>query len=341
MSKDDKTARPGGGLRAGLARWVPWLVTVAVFIYVFHRVPVDKVFEAAVRVNLWIFVPLLVGDVAFHFFWDALVHTYLFRWFGTGLTYRGMLAVRGASYLLALLNFFMGQGGLALLMNRWKNLSLSRATSVIIFNIFNDYFLLLAFCLAGAFRLPDVDLACFIRAGEEGDLVRFIVISWAFFALHLMFYRWFLPRVDGWERIKNNELLSTFNQAPVMLYFKLGIIKSPSFFVGIIVQYFALMAFDIRVPLLHMMVMIPIVWLIGAIPVTVMGLGTMQAAMIWLVARFAEGSGGPGEIEAAVVAFSLLWTISYNLGLFVTGAVCVSRLPRSIWMPEGKSGAEQ
>ena len=79
--------------------------------------------------------------------------------------------------------------------------------------------------------------------------------------------------------------------------------------------------------------MLPIVWLIGSIPITVMGLGTVQAAMIWLIAQFAEGSGGPAEVEAAVVAYSLLWAFCFNMLRFGIGAVCVSRLPKEIWNP--------
>ena len=320
-------------MKTTLRKWAPWIITVAVFIYVFYRVPFDKVLEAALHVDLWIFLPLLIANIAFHFFWNVLIYTLLFRWFGTELTYRGMIPIKGATYLLVLLNFFVGQGGLALLMNRWKGLSISRSSSIIIFSLFVDYFLILAFCLAGAFQLDDVDLVKFFVSGEEGDLVRFVVISWAFFVLHIAFYRWYLPRSKGMTWVKENQVLTSFREAPIKMYLKLGGVKAANNIVGIITCYYALTAFGIHVPLLHLIVMLPLVWIIGSIPITVMGLGTVQAAMIWLVARSAEGSGTPEEITAAVVAYSLLWAISSHIAHFAIGAVCVSRLPKSIWMP--------
>jgi len=330
----DPNTKPEGNLKPALRKWGPWLVTAAVFWYVFNKVSLIEVADAAVHVDLKIFIPLLVINVTFHFFWDALVYTLLFRWFGVKLTYWGMAPVRGASYLLMLLNFFVGQGGLAVLMNRWKGLSISRASSIMLFTIFHDYYLIVGLCLIGAFRLPDVDLVCLFRAGDEGDLVRFIIISWLAFALHIGFYRLLLPRSPGFARIKDNEVLSSFREAPLWLYVKLWGIKGCNSVVSILTAYFVLPAFGVHVPLLHLSVMLPIVWLIGSVPITVMGLGTIQAGMLWLVARFAEGGGGPGEVEAAVVAYSLLWAISFNLCRFAIGAVCVSRLPRRIWAGE-------
>lgn len=334
MSQELETSPKANGFKTVLRKWAPWFVTVAVFVYVFYRVPFDKVLDAAVHVNLWIFLPLLLANIAFHFFWNVLIYTLLFRWFGVEVTYRGMMPIKGATYLLVLLNFFAGQGGLALLMNRWKNLSMSRASSIIVFALFVDYYLILAFCLAGAFQLDDVDLVRFFDSGDEGGLVRFVVISWAFFVFHIAFYRWYLPRSKGLTWFKQNQVLAAFREAPLALYLKLGAVKSVNSVIGIVTCYYALTAFGVRVPLLHLIVMLPIVWMIGSVPITVMGLGTVQAAMIWLVARFAEGSGTPEEITAAVVAYSLLWAISGHVAHFAIGAVCVSRLPKNIWMPK-------
>jgi len=315
----------GGTVKTVLRKWGPWLVTAAIFYFVFQRVPIEKVVDAAIHVDLRIFLPLLIANLIIHFLWDILVYT--------SVTYTEMMPVRGASYMLMVLNFFVGQGGFALLISRWKRLPIKRVTSILLFTMFNDYYLLLAFCLVGAFRLPDVDLSCFFKAGEKGDLVRFIVISWAYFWIHIGFYRWHLPRTKRLQQFKQSEIASAFLEAPTTLYFKLGAIKLVNFFAGIFICYFALAAFGIKVPLIYLFTFLPIVWLIGSIPVTVMGFGTTQAAMIWLVAGFAQGTGSPQEIEAAVVAYSLLWSFFYGLGNLGAGAICVSRLPKRIWMP--------
>jgi len=317
-----------------LRKLSPWLIAIAVLYYVFQSVSIADVANSARHVNLGIFLPLLLFNLFIAYFWESQVYTLLFRWFHVQVTFREMLSVRGASYMLHVLNFFAGQGGVALIMNRWKKLSFKRAGSIILFAAFNDYYLLLAFCLAGAFRLPGVDLVSFFEGTRAGSLVRFIVISWMLFALHIGFYRLYLPRPSARQFLKRREIFSTFREAPVILYFKLMAARSVNFVIGIFTCYFALTAFGLHVPLQYLLVFLPIVWLISSIPITVMGLGTTQAAMIWLVARFAEGSGSPEEITAAVLAYSLLWWFLFNLGRFGIGVCCLFRLPEHIWLSQ-------
>ena len=192
----------------------------------------------------------------------------------------------------------------------------------------------------GAFRLPGVDLVSFFHGTEEGDLVRFIIISWFVFILLIAYLRLYLPRPGARLRMKEREIFSSFREAPVFLYFKLVAVKAVSSISGLFTGYFALMAFGLHVPLGYLVVFLPIVWLISSIPITVMGLGTTQAAMLWLVAGFAQGSGGPEAIKAAVLAYSLLWWFSFSVGRFSIGAFFLFRLPKSIWAPQETDPSE-
>jgi uncharacterized membrane protein YbhN (UPF0104 family) len=324
-------------LRSSLQRWLPWAVTAGVFVLLFRRIPIEKVIEATVRVDLLIYLPFMTFNILFNFFWETLVLVMLFRWFGTDVSYRGMLPIKGASFLITLLNYIAGQGGMALLMSRWRKIAIARATSIMLLSLFTDYYMLLAFCLVGAFRLPDVDLACLFDGSEQGHLVRFIVISWLVFAVTIGFFRLYLPRTRGWQRTRGNEVLAAFHEAPPARYFQLVLLKSFGSLVGsIVTAYFALSAFGLHVPFLPLIALLPIVWLIESLPISVMGMGTGQAAMIWLVARFAEGGVQVSDIEAAVFAYSLLSMALFHSGRFVIGAISVAFLPRNIWMPKGE-----
>ncbi len=327
------------GIRAFIQKWLPWIVTIGIFIILFKRIPVDQVLEAANRANLWVFIPVILTGTVLSFFWETFVSTLLFRGFGVPVTYLGMIPVSGAAYLVRLLNYIAGMGGLALLMKRWKKIPISSASAIVIFNLFLDYYTLLAFCLLGAFQLPDVDLKYFFSTAESGSLVRFIIISWLIFGFHICFYRLILPRSNGLERFKKIDILFTFRQAPVLKYGGFILLKVAGLFLyGIIVNYVALHLFNLHVPFLYLSVMLPIVWLIEGLPISVMGMGTGQAAMLWLVAGFAQGSGGPEDIEAAVLTYSLLAMIVANAGRFAIGALCVWRLPGNIWVPGAETG---
>jgi len=329
MSDTDPLTPPQKNLKKVAGKLGPWLIAIAVLYFVFESVSITSVMDSARQVNLAIFLPFLFFHLLFTFLWDSNVYSLLFRWFKVPVTFREMLPFRGASYLLFVVNFFAGQGGMAFIMSRWKKVPIKRASSILMFGMFTDYYLLLAFCLAGAFHLPGVDLVAFFDGTDQGSLVRFIVISWFLFAVHIGYYRLYMPspRAKG---VKKYEIFSTFREAPITLYLKLMMVRSGTFVVGIFVNYFSLAAFDLHVPLNYLFVYLPIVWLISSIPITVMGLGTTQAAMLWLVARFAEGSGGPDEVAAAVLAFSLLWWFLFNLGRSFIGAVCLFQLPKGI-----------
>jgi hypothetical protein len=324
-------------LRSSLQRWLPWAVTAGVFVFLFSRIPIEKVIEATARVDLLIYLPLMTFNILFNFFWEALVFVMLFRWFGTDVTYRGMLPITGATFLINILNYMAGQGSMALLMNRWKNIAIARAASIMFFSLFTGYYTLLAFCLVGAFRLPDVELACLFDGTEQGHLVRLIVISWLVFGVTIGFFRLHLPRARGWHRTRGNQVLAAFHEAPAARYFQLILLRFFGSLVGIVTTFFALSAFGLHVPFLPLIVMLPIVWLIESLPISVMGMGTGQAAMIWLVAGFAEGDIQVSDIEAAVFAYSLLSMFLFNFGRFVIGAISVAFVPRNIWMPKSES----
>ncbi|MDY6933202.1 MAG: lysylphosphatidylglycerol synthase domain-containing protein [Spirochaetota bacterium] len=318
-----------------IRKWLPWILTISIFIYLFHRIPIVNIIDAIEQADIALFLPILIFCVLFFYLIDTYIQTFLFRSFGTDVNFRDMAPIRGATYLIVLLNYVAGQGGMVLLMNRWKNLAISRATSVVIFSLFVDYYTLLALCLAGAFSLPDVDLANFFDLTEAGHLVKFIVLSWMAIIFFLIFFLWILPHSNGLEWFKKNELLASFREAHPLLYIQVGLVKCVMFVVGIICIYFALRAFHIYVPLIELSVMLPLVWFIGSIPITVMRMGTTQAAMVWLIVRYAESDLDIKSLEAVILAFSLLWETGFIFARFAIGSISFSLLPRNLWVRKG------
>ena len=103
------------------------------------------------------------------------------------------------------------------------------------------------------------------------------------------------------------------------------------FFFDVVIVFFALILFKLEIPFLLFITLFPIVRLIEAIPVSVMGLGTSQMAMLWLFAPLTGNAGSTLNISASILAFSLLVTIFSNLGRFLVGSVCIKFLPKSVW----------
>jgi hypothetical protein len=106
------------------------------------------------------------------------------------------------------------------------------------------------------------------------------------------------------------------------------------FLFDILIVFLLLLIFGLRMELLYFITFFPIVRLIEALPISVMGLGTSQMAMLWLFTPLMDQSAGDANVAAAIMAFSLLITIFSNLSRFAIGAVGVKWLPENVWKSE-------
>ena len=73
MKEETLIKQQGFDIKTTLRKWGPWLVTAVIFYFVFKRVPVEKVIDAALHADLRIFLPLLLACLIIQFFWDVLV----------------------------------------------------------------------------------------------------------------------------------------------------------------------------------------------------------------------------------------------------------------------------
>jgi hypothetical protein len=72
----------------------------------------------------------------------------------------------------------------------------------------------------------------------------------------------------------------------------------------ILFSYVSLRAFGVRPPLGYAVLCLPVVYFIGVLPISVLGLGTVQAAMVAFFARYAPGD--PAFQKATIFACSLI-----------------------------------
>jgi uncharacterized membrane protein YbhN (UPF0104 family) len=104
-------------------------------------------------------------------------------------------------------------------------------------------------------------------------------------------------------------------------------------------QYTALHAFGVQVPLVDAFATLPVIFLVAVLPISVQGLGTTQATMVFFLARYAPG--GPKEQEALVTAASLTaQALAFGFqGLL--GVVCLrSRVGRALQESTKEAKAE-
>ncbi len=113
------------------------------------------------------------------------------------------------------------------------------------------------------------------------------------------------------------------------------LVRLPHIAVLFTFQIFMLHGFGVAVPILQAIAALPVVFFIAVLPISVQGLGTTQAAMIFFFARYAAGDSHAQQ--AAVLAASLVGQVCALTFQVVAGG----RLPEEPRRPRRDGGGRR
>jgi Lysylphosphatidylglycerol synthase TM region len=290
----------------------PWVVAALIFIWLFNIVPFRKLVEVFQRAPLSAFVALAVGYVLVVLVADTFATWATFRWAlpDVRLPFGEMLDIRGATYLLAILHYGAGQGGLAYFLHRRHGVEVPRTAGAVML-LMGVNVMVVALC---AF------VGILAGGAPEAQSLRWIVIALAAgFPAYLLVILWhpaFLRRF---------RLLQPLFQAGIRGHAVAIAARLPHMAVLIAGNYIAMRLFDVTPTLDQALVLLPIVFVIAVLPISPSGLGTAQAAAVTLFAQFAHGATLEDR-RAAVVGYSLGLQF---LSLFVQAVLGVYFLRRT------------
>jgi hypothetical protein len=306
--KRRRSLRPLGGegyslpmerLRGRLAKLWPLVLTVAIFAFIFARVPFQRLVEVLSQARLAPFLALMAGFSLFYFAVDTLVLLKMVRWFHGPLAYRDLLPVRASTYLVSIVNTQLAQGALALYIHRRFMTPLGEIAGTVATLILLEVTQLVLFATVGMLAFPrDVPAGLFLAP---------LVLAALWIALVAV------VRTPAAGRYARNPLFRTFRSAsPAQLLVVLGL-KASTFLCALSVHALALPLFGIHVPLSRLLAFLPIVFMVAALPVTVAHLGTSQAAWIFFFNDYAP--------EADLLAYSLAAHLTFMLANGALGAL--------------------
>jgi hypothetical protein len=287
-------------------RVVPWIVTAVIFAVIFRRVPVAKVLEALRGVHVATYLAIMAPYSVVYLLVDTFCLTRVINWFNTRIAYRDVLPIRATTYLLTLINSPLGQGGVALYVNRRYGIPFLEVASSVLFMMFVELYQLVFFSSVGAALAPHrIEPSLFWVYGG----------LYAYFVVHLAIFRNGVPVI---RKPKAAAMLRSFGMAKPSHYFLLLLYKAPNFVMATIVYYFALQAFGIHLPYQQLVMFLPVIFLSAALPIGVAHLGAPQ--YFWL--HF-FGDQAP---EASLLAFSLAAHVTF---MVMNAALGVPFLPRA------------
>ncbi len=123
---------------------LPWIMTLLVFIYIFHQVPFSEVMASFRLVRLSIFVPIVLIVFVVLLISQALCHHLAFTWLAARTRFFEVLLASSAAHILGVVNVFIAWGGLGYWLSKAKKVPPSEATGTIFFIVFMDLFAIIA-----------------------------------------------------------------------------------------------------------------------------------------------------------------------------------------------------
>ncbi|HEY2728353.1 MAG TPA: hypothetical protein VGK52_00335 [Polyangia bacterium] len=270
-----------------VGRAAAWLVTAALLFLLFRKIPFATVVAAARGAASWT-IPLGVAGVAAIYFADSFAIWKTFAWFLAPLSFAHVLVVRGATYLLAAINYNVGQGAIVYFVHRATGAPVLRGVATVLLIMGVNVLALLVLASVGLAVAPDVPHAVAV------------IVSVAYAGLAL--YAIAVALKPAW--LARRPVFDVLLAAGLRGHARALLVRVPHIVALVVYQTSMLRAFGVAVPIAQAVVALPIVFFIAVLPISVQGLGTTQAAMVYFFARY-----GPGNVEAqkaAVLAASLV-----------------------------------
>ncbi len=293
--------------RTAWARGVPVALTVAIFLIIFWRIPFGAFWQALSRAQLLPFLALMGSFSLCFFLLDTFVLSKLIRWFHGPLPYRELLPVRAVTYLVSIINTQLAQGALALYMHRRFRTPLAQITSTVALMILLETTNLILFATVGFIAFP---------GGVPLSLLALPLVLVVVWLLLISLARGKLGVLG--QRLSGSEILSTFRRARLRHCAVVLGLKGAVFLLALLVHSQALAFFGIEIPLVRLVTFLPVVFLMGALPITVAHLGTSQAAWIFFFSDYAPA--------ADLLAYSLVSHLTFMLA---NGTFGVLFLPKA------------
>jgi hypothetical protein len=260
--------------RTGLSQLLPIAVSGGVLVWLLRGVDLPAVAAAVDARVATVMIPALVAFCAVTLWIEAMSIHRLVAKPPPGFGLWASARIKCASYLPGLIHYTLGLGGLAVLLRRRTGLSLGEALGLVLLISSTD--LIVALTAAGT-------SAAVLGVGHRGMRTGLVALLIAMFFAGVALVR--SPRPLGpLERVRGLSIFEGLRRVPLgrlAEVFTLRALFSACFVAGC-ASAFA--AFDIAPPPARLIGGIMIVALVAALPIAVAGLGTSQAAFVYLFA---------------------------------------------------------
>jgi len=295
--------------RAIVRTAIAWLIGLALLWWVALKVPLHAMAGALTDANIAVFMPVRIVEFSILFIGECYLFARLFSYFQAPATLVEMVRPNAARCFLQVLNSAVSESVFALAVSRRLAVGFFGTGFSLLFQALIDIHMLLLMALAGALLAPQFPLR-----------LPWIVLIPPIAAMWLMAIVWINgpppTRLLRW--VYNRPALATFRIARPAHYARLSLIRAAIFLAQAVGFYLEFRAFAVPVTLTQMIAALPIIVLANGTPITPVGIGTSQAAIVFGFAGMAPRA----DLLALSIAHSGVGiALRVMLGVFVPGLI--------------------
>ncbi len=260
-------------------RWtLPVVVSTALMGWLFLRIDFTAVLDKVDTESAALILPALLAYGLFSLVLEAQSIVRVLVTSGQPQNAWVCARIKAASYLFGILHYALGAGVLAVLLQRRARIGLPDAAGAVGFLAVLDLALLLFFAAVGASMLSNEAPA--LRAGVLTAAGLGIVGGFVFLRAP--------GSLGPLDRIRNWNAFRAVRTTPMRILIELLLLRFFFVLAFIGLAAVALAAYDIQVPIGDLVINVAAVALIAALPIAFSGLGTGQAAFVYLFRHWSD-----------------------------------------------------
>ncbi|MCG3171876.1 MAG: hypothetical protein GMKNLPBB_00017 [Myxococcota bacterium] len=314
-------------------RWIrilaPWFLGIAIVAALIRFVSPDAFLEALRQADAARVMAVLMGYFIAALPLDALGYWSLLRDLRSPVRYRDVLLARGASLAFGVLNYTVGQGGLAWILHKSAGVDLARCGLLVLFISAADLFLiaLAAALTTGSTQSPAL--------GIIQTAAWVILAATAAYAALKLFWRsgGGMRETPPTRRGRILAVLRLGMELSFAAHIRLALLRAPRIAVIFTGFYLLLPGFQLQAGLAELVAAISATTLAGAIPLTPFGLGTTHALGLELMKTW-----GP---QARILAYGLVPPVVFFVLDLAAGLGCLAAVRARGWIGPGAAPREE
>jgi hypothetical protein len=290
----------------------PFVIAALALTWVLMRVDKQKLIEAMHHAPLGTFLAVSGLMLVINCAADTFAMSAVFARFGCHVRYRDLYLVRASTYLLAVVNYHVGQAAIVGYLYRVRHVPLLRASGWILFIIGINVGTLFLLASAGAARTPSGQLA----------LLHWIPLLCG---LGIVLYAIILtvkPRI-----LAERTLLKPLFEMGIPGHAYGVLVRLPHIGVLLVWHVLSLWMFDVQVPIGAALLYLPAYFAVSSLPINFNGIGVAQMVALLFFAPYVKvpaGAVDPQAVrEAAVAAYSLGTSVVSIFFQCVLGTICL------------------